>query len=295
MWNSQLLLKELYKYRSTSNEATTTPISKKQKTDVPPSITLKHTTREIKEKILIWERAKRDLQQLYTSAYESFPKGFDMVYDGEFKEFDDIDDFYDELTHFIINQLPSGTDPLHWDVTRESVEEHIVIGWKELNDKEYWYIESFFYDSGKAKDHPIWHVFAPKILQEIIRMGGAILLEDQAFNNGINITLYRWLVLSQKDENIQLLDERTSYYSKFGFSRVDTDEYENPQMYINGRSMINTRFKQLWEQNLELNMKNRDILLNDFPVKAENLNLFGVTLPQKDLGYILENININLT
>ena len=50
MWNSQLLLKELYKYRSTSNEAATTPISKKQKTDVPPSITLKHTTREIKEK-----------------------------------------------------------------------------------------------------------------------------------------------------------------------------------------------------------------------------------------------------
>ncbi len=293
MWNSQILLKKLYKYRSTSND-TSTPVSKKQKTNIPPSITLKHTTREIKEKILTWERAKHDLQKMYTNAYKYFPKAFDMVYDGKFKELDDIDDFYEELTEFIIKQLPPGVDPLHWDVTRESVEEHIVIGWKELNDKEYWYIESFFYESGRAKDHPVWHVFAPKILQEIIRIGGAILLEDAAFRNGMNITLYRWLVLSQEDENIELLDERTSYYSKFGFKRVNPNEYEKPQMYIDGRNKINEMFKQLWKDNLETNIKIRNILLNDFPVKAENLNFVGVTLEQKDLGYILENINVNL-
>ena len=65
-------------------------------------------------------------------------------------------------------------------------------------------------------------------------------------------------------------------------------------MYKNGRNMINETFEKLWEQNLEFNIKNRDVLLKDFPVKSDNLNLVGVTLPQKDLEYILENINVNL-
>ena len=38
-----------------------------KKTNIPPSITLKHTTREIKEKILTWERAKHDLQKISKS------------------------------------------------------------------------------------------------------------------------------------------------------------------------------------------------------------------------------------
>ena len=53
-------------------------------------------------------------------------------------------------------------------------------------------------------------------------------------------------------------------------------------------------FKQLWEENLETNIRNRNILLKDFPVKAENLNFVGVTLEQKDLKYILENVNVDL-
>ena len=65
-------------------------------------------------------------------------------------------------------------------------------------------------------------------------------------------------------------------------------------MYIDRRNKINKMFKQLWEENLETNIRNRNILLNDFPVKAENLNFVGVTLEQKDLRYILENINVDL-
>jgi hypothetical protein len=87
---------------------------------------------------------------------------------------------------------------------------------------EYWYLEDFFF-STHDKD-PLLKSKAQEIMHLMTRLTGKLQLEDEASNKEFPIILYRWLRYNEYDKYIY--DDNTSYYSKFGFKRLQDGDLQ---------------------------------------------------------------------
>ena len=178
----------------------------------PPKKPKKNDDRET------WLNARQTLIDIYDDhvGYEHI-----MEIDGDFKNINEKE-LYKELEDGLANPAYS----------QGELEEHMRIQKKD----DYWYVDDFFLDSTAEGRLPNWHSLAPSIMKLIVEICGRVRLQDAArFQGGLPIHMYLWLKHNTLDGAlnlngpVRLFDNKTSYYSRFGFKRVidrDTEEIE---------------------------------------------------------------------